>query len=275
MTMKQASLPLELSQRWKLAVDLAHEAGKSTLNYFRRGVDYERKPDQSPVTVADREAELLARERIARVFPNDAILGEEFGSTTGTSGYRWVIDPIDGTKSFISGVPLYSTLVGVLHEEKPVVGVIYIPALDEGVHAARGGGAWYFSGGGDDVPTTVSSRSCLSDGLFVTSQVDSYYHRGAGSVFSNLEKKAYVTRTWGDGYGYLLVATGRAEVMVDPLMQVWDAAAIQPILEEAGGVFVDWQGQPTVFSGEGIATNRHLLPEVLEITRRAPRLPSQ
>ena len=269
--MKPASPSPEISMRWKLAVELAREAGNLTLNYFRRGVDFERKPDQSPVTVADREAELLARERIRVAFPLDAVLGEEFGETPGTSGYRWVIDPIDGTKSFISGVPLYSTLVGVEHEGRSVIGVIYIPALDEGVHAARGGGAWYFAAGGDDVPTSVSTRSTLADGLFVTSQVDSYYHRGAGDVFHTLEKKAYVTRTWGDGYGYLLVATGRAEVMIDPIMQVWDAAAMQPIMEEAGGVFVDWQGEPTIFSGEGVATNPQLLPEVLSILKKAPR----
>jgi histidinol phosphatase-like enzyme (inositol monophosphatase family) len=241
------------------------------LNYFRRGVDYERKSDQSPVTIADREAELLVRERLKIEFPHDAVLGEEFGESPGTSGYKWVIDPIDGTKSFISGVPLYSTLLGVVHENRSIIGVIYIPALDEGVHAARGGGAWYFAGGGDDVPATVSTKGALRDGLFVTSQVDSYFHRGAGDVFKHLEEQAYVTRTWGDGYGYLLVATGRAEVMVDPIMQVWDAAAIQPVLEEAGGTFTDWQGEPTIFSGEGIATNGLVLPQVLARTKLAPR----
>jgi histidinol-phosphatase len=268
--MKSNPLPPEISHRWKLAVEIAREAGNSTLRYFRRGVDFERKPDQSPVTIADREAELIARNHIHAAFPHDAVLGEEHGELPGTSGYRWIIDPIDGTKSFISGVPLYSTLVGIEFEGKAVIGVIYLPALDEGVHAARGGGAWYFSAG-DDVPTSVSTKGSLSDGLFVTSQVDSYFHRGAGDVFHKLEKTAYVTRTWGDGYGYLLVATGRAEVMMDPIMQVWDAAAIQPIMEEAGGTFTDWQGEPTIFSGEGVATNKHVLEEVLSITRQAPR----
>jgi histidinol phosphatase-like enzyme (inositol monophosphatase family) len=269
--MTSSHLPPPLAQRWKLAVEVAKAAGGHTLTYFRRGVDVERKDDQSPVTQADREAELLARERIRAAFPDDAVLGEEFGEIPGTSGYRWVIDPIDGTKSFISGVPLYSTLIGVVHEQRAIIGVIYIPALDEGAHAARGGGAWYFSGGGDDVPTTVSDRPTLRDGLFVTSQVDSFDQRGGAEVFHSVQRLAYVTRTWGDGYGYLLVATGRAEVMIDPAMQLWDAAAVQPVLEEAGGTFTNWQGEPTIFSGEGVATNGLVYDEVVAITRRAPR----
>lgn len=272
MSLNKQAVPSDILQRWKVAIDLAREAGRSTLNHFRRGVSFERKPDQSPVTIADHEAETIARETIRREFPHDGILGEEFGEIAGTTGYRWVIDPIDGTKSFINGVPLYSTLVGVEHGGRSVIGVIYIPALDEGVHAARGGGAWYFSAGGDDVPTTVSTRETLADSLFVTSQVDSFFKRGAGDVFHQLERKAYVTRTWGDGYGYLLVATGRADLMIDPMMQVWDAAAIQPVLEEAGGTFTNWRGEPTIFSGEGIATNGRVLEEVLAVTRQAPSL---
>jgi histidinol phosphatase-like enzyme (inositol monophosphatase family) len=262
----------ELLERWRFAVELARLAGRHTLQYFQQGVSVERKSDRSPVTIADREAELLAKRELTQRFPHDAVLGEEFGEIAGTSGYRWIIDPIDGTKSFIAGVPLYSTLIGIEHEGRSVAGVIYLPALDEGVHAVRGGGAWHVRGAGAEVPTRVSSRKTLSDGIFLTSQVDSFSQRHAHDAYLQLEQRAYVTRTWGDGYGYLLVATGRADVMIDPMMQLWDAAAIQPVIEEAGGTFTDWRGEATIYSGEGVATNGLMLEEVLAITRAAPRL---
>jgi len=264
-------LPAELVDRWKFAVELAKAAGQHTLSYFQRDLQVDRKADHSPVTIADREAEMLARERIARSFPSDAILGEEYGETSGNSGYRWIIDPIDGTKSFIAGVPLYSTLLGLELSGRSVMGVIYLPALNEGVHAVRGGGAWYFAHNAPQSPARVSARTQLADGILLTSQVDSFAQRGAADVFHRLEKTAYITRTWGDGYGYFLVATGRADVMIDPVMHLWDAASLQPVLEEAGGTFTDWRGEPTIYSGEGIATNGLMLDEVLAVTRPASR----
>jgi histidinol-phosphatase len=266
-------LPNDLVRRWQVAQEVACAAGRHTLRYFQTAIGFERKSDHSPVTVADREAEQLARTAIEKAFPHDGILGEEFGEQPGTSGYRWIIDPIDGTKSFIGGVPLYSTLLGVEQEGRSVIGVIFLPALDEGIHAARGAGAWHFRGAESHTRAKVSSKSRLADGIFVTSQVDTFARRGADDVYRSLERTAYVTRTWGDGYGYLLVATGRAEAMVDPMMQVWDAAALQPVLEEAGGTFTDWRGERTIFSGEGIATNGLVLNEVLAFTAPAPRLP--
>jgi histidinol phosphatase-like enzyme (inositol monophosphatase family) len=254
--------------RLQLACEAARDAGHLTLKYFRSDrYSVERKADDSPVTTADREAEQLLRERIESAFPDDAIVGEEFGQREGRSGYRWILDPIDGTTSFVSGVPLYGTLIGVEFGQRSIAGVIYIPALDECVYAAQGCGAWYVSQGQKPRAARVSSCDSLSDGLFVTSQVDLYEKRDAWQVFRELQRRAYITRTWGDCYGYLLVATGRAEVMVDPVMRVWDAAALQPILEEAGGSFTDWRGQRTIYHGEGIATNGRLLEEVLSITR--------
>ena len=263
----------EIQDRLELAISLAHRAGQLTLEFFQQDhLFVERKADHSPVTIADRRAEQLLREEIRRQFRDDAIVGEEFGEQTGTSGYRWILDPIDGTKSFISGVPLYGTLIGVEHLQQAVAGVIEMPALQECVYAARGGGAWYIQGVQSPRPTRVSDRAKLADGLFVTSQVDSFWTRGAAEAYLALEKQAYITRTWGDCYGYLLVATGRAEVMVDPIMNIWDAAAMQPIIEEAGGAFTDWQGQPTIYSGEAIGCNRLVLDDVLAITRRhSPR----
>jgi len=258
----------DIADRLGLAREAAREAGEITLRHFRRDdLEIERKRDDSPVTVADRRAEEHLRRRIAEAFPDDAILGEELPDREGTSGFRWILDPIDGTKSFIHGVPLYGTLVGVEHQGESVVGVNRIPALDECVYAGRGQGAWYVSGDQAPVPARVSPCPRLAEGLFLTSEVVSFDHCGRRAVYDRLQAVARLTRTWGDCYGYLMLATGRAELMVDPVMEVWDAAALLPILEEAGGTFTDWQGRPTIHSREGVATNGRILDEVLAITR--------
>jgi len=262
----------EVISRLELALAAAREAGRSTLEFFQQSnLQVERKSDNSPVTEADRRAEQLLRSRISDAFPGDAILGEEFGEQAGNSRFRWILDPIDGTKSFICGVPLYGTLVGVEHEGTSVIGVIDIPALDECVYAAADHGAWYVKADAEPRPARVSARASLADGLFVTSQIDSYAERGALDAYFALERTAYITRTWGDAYGYLLVATGRAEVMVDPIVNVWDTAALGPVIEEAGGALTDWQGRPTSHGGEAIGCNRLVLDEVLAVTRRYPR----
>ncbi len=258
----------DILSRLNLAKSAALAAGRHTLKYFQAaGVRVERKSDNSPVTIADREAEQILREQITAAFPDDGIIGEEFGEQAGTSGYRWILDPIDGTKSFICGVPLYGTLIGVEHDGESVAGVIFIPGLDECVYAAKGHGAWYVKGETEPVPAQVSTRDRLTDCAFITSQVDLFRRRGAAEAYRRLEEAAYITRTWGDCYGYLLVATGRADAMVDADMHVWDAAALQPILEEAGGTFTNWQGRRTIYGGEGVATNGHVLEEVLDVTR--------
>ena len=255
----------ELTDRLQLAVEAARTAGRLTLKYFRRAdLAVDRKADDTPVTVADREAEEELRRQISERFPDDAILGEEFPDRAGTSGFRWILDPIDGTKSFIHGVPLYSTLVGVECEGESVLGVIRIPALDECVYAARGLGAWYTHGDRSPAAARVSRQPSLANALFVTSEVAGFDQTGRRSAYDRLQAAARLARTWGDGYGYLMVATGRADVMVDPIMALWDAAALPPILEEAGGTFSDWQGNPTYQAGEGVATNGLLLKEVLE-----------
>ncbi|MEX2187850.1 MAG: histidinol-phosphatase [Pirellulales bacterium] len=255
-----------IESRLSLARRIARSAGELTLRYFRRAdLAVERKSDASPVTAADRAAEQHLRDAIAAAFPDDAILGEEFPAKDGASGFRWILDPIDGTKSFISGVPLYSTLVGVEHEGQSSIGVIEVPALDERVWAAVGGGAWTSQGNAEPQRAQVSVKACLADGLFVASQVDSFAAHDRGDAYLRLQSAASITRTWGDGYGYLLVATGRAELMVDPVMNVWDAAALLPVIAEAGGTFTDWRGQPTIHSGEGIATNGRVFDEVMRL----------
>jgi len=262
-----------IKARLECALAVAQQAGRRTLDYFRSpDLAVERKSDNSPVTIADRDAETFLRKSILQDFPQDGIVGEEFGDVEGSSDFRWILDPIDGTKSFISGAPLYGTLVGVEHAGRSVIGVIVIPALDECAYAAVGQGAWHIMGDAAPTPARVSQRTSLAEGLFLTSQVDTFARRNATEAYFALEKAASITRTWGDCYGYLMVATGRADAMVDPMMNLWDAAAILPILQEAGGAFTDWQGEPVVTSGEGIGAAPGVLQEVLEITSRFPRL---
>ncbi len=260
----------DLQPRLALAIEAAQEAGRITLEYFRRDdLNIELKPDDTPVTVADRSAEQHLRKRIAAAFPSDAILGEEMPEQAGTSGFRWILDPIDGTKSFIHGVPLYSTLVGLECEGESVLGVIRVPALDECVYAACGLGAWYVHADRPPRRAQVSSKRTLSQSLFVTSEVVNFDRTGRRGAYDRIQAAARLTRTWGDGYGYLMVATGRADVMIDPLMALWDAAALLPVIEEAGGVFTDWRGNRTIHGGEGVATNGLVTREVLGLLRQA------
>ncbi len=255
-----------IPSRLALAVEAAKEAGRITMQYFRQGdLEVQRKADDSPVTAADRGAEEHLRRRIAEAFPEDGILGEEFPERPGSSGFRWILDPIDGTKSFIHGVPLFGTMVAVEHDGRSVVGVILIPALDECVYAAEGEGAFYTVQGSSPRAARVSTRARLGEGLFVTSEVANFRTAQQREVYNHLESTARLSRSWGDCYGYLMVATGRAELMVDPIMNVWDAAAVQPIVEQSGGTFTDWQGRRSIYSGQGVATNGLILDEVLTI----------
>lgn len=250
--------------RLTAALELVRLAGDSTLEYFQTDrFAVERKGDDSPVTVADRGAEQLVRSRLAELYPSDGIIGEEFGNQAGSSAFEWIVDPIDGTKSFITGVPLYSTLLALVHEGQVLAGAIYIPPLREMILAVRGRGAWWRVGDKPAERAQVSKRS-LAQGIFVTSQIDSFRKRGAWDGFIELEKAAYVTRTWGDGYGYLLVATGRAEVMVDPIANPWDLASAQIVVNEAGGRFSSWQDTDSFSAGDGIGSNGAVHAEVLK-----------
>ena len=247
-------------------IEVAEAAGAHTLKYFRSAeLVVDAKKDDSPVTIADREAEQLVRTMLAERFPHDTLQGEEFEEQVGSSSYRWIVDPIDGTKSFVCGVPLYSTLLAVECDSGPLGGVIFIPALGEIIVAVLGEGCWYRNGAsGTWEQASVSTKTDIAEAVFVTSQVDSFDERGAGDAYKRLESDAWVTRSWGDGYGYLLVATGRAEIMVDPICNAWDVAAIYPVIEEAGGTFTDWKGTKTVRGGDGIGTNGHLHAAVLD-----------
>ena len=256
--------------RLELAKKIAAEAGDLTLRYFYQSdLAVERKEDKTPVTVADRGAEEFLRCRIGEAFPDDAILGEEFPEKAGTSGYRWILDPIDGTKSFIHGVPIYSTLIGIEKEGESLIGIIALPALGEILWAEKGGGTWWESPRfSQPKRARVSQKERLDESLFLISEMISFDQCGRRDVYTQLERKALLTRNWGDAYGYYLVATGRAELIVDPIMCLWDNAPLLVIMEEAGGIFTDWKGNRTIFNEEGIASNGRFHEQVIELTAK-------
>jgi histidinol phosphatase-like enzyme (inositol monophosphatase family) len=253
----------ENEQLLEFAVELARGAGRITLKYFRKTPETTTKTDGSYVTIADREAEAYIRRQIAGRFPDDGILGEEEGESPGRSGRRWIIDPIDGTFAFVHGVPFYGVLIGMEIEGALSVGVINIPALDELVSAATGAGCFL-----NGEPTRVSRTERLDDALLLSTDFTACERYGFGKAAEELQARAKTSRTWGDCYGYVLVATGRADIMLDPVMNLWDCAALLPIMEEAGGTFTDWRGARTAYGGNAIATNGLLFDEVMGLVSR-------
>lgn len=267
------------SARLQLAVDIAREAGRLTLNYFQTEFVRETKQDGSVVTIADRESEQWMRGRIEEAFPSDGVLGEEFGEKPASSRYRWILDPIDGTLSFAQGVPLYGVLIGIedLEAGECPIGVIHMPALSESVYAEKGCGCWWERPATGPLqpgtPATViglahvSGVGSLDRAVLLSTDFWKLGDESRRRTMADLAERTRVQRTWADCYGYLLVATGRAEIMLDPIMKVWDCAALQSVLEEAGGTFTDWSGKRTVHGGCGVATNGSLLEEVLPLLR--------
>ncbi len=253
---------MDLKGYLDFAAGTAYEAGRLTLGYFRtEAARPEFKEDGSPVTVADREAERLMRSRIHARFPGHAVVGEEHGSREGEdASHRWILDPIDGTRAFVRGVPLYGVLIGLEIEGNCEVGVACFPALDEMVLAAAGEGC-YLNGR----RVAVSTTGTLADGIVSFTDATTFEEHGREDAFRRVRRAASTTRGWSDAYGHALVATGRAEVMLDPVMNPWDCSPFPPILREAGGYFGDWSGRETIYAGEALSTTRRLLPEVLRL----------
>lgn len=239
-----------------LAVELATGAGALTRKWFDRGtVSFDTKDDGSPVTEADKAAERYLREQIGAAFPTDAIIGEEEADRSGTSGRTWIIDPIDGTKTFTHGVPLYGTLLSVVDEHGPAVGVVVMPALDEIVSAGRGLGCFH-----NGRETSVNDHDDFATSYAMTSGFDYWPDDTERDRFLNSD---LTIRTWADAYGYVLLATGRCEAMVDPLVNIWDVAAMQVIIPEAGGVVTDQAGEPWTEGRHFIASNGHIHDDLL------------
>jgi myo-inositol-1(or 4)-monophosphatase len=245
------------------AAQTAYEAGRLTLGYFRSGVRHDLKPDDTPVTVADREAEQLIRTKIGAKYPDHTIVGEEYGVEEGVEdSHRWIVDPIDGTKSFIRGVPLYGVLIGLEIEGVCEVGAAYFPALDEMVYAATGGGCYWNGRRARVARTDQLERSIVS-----FTDAASFEKFGRAGAWRRIQKATYYRVGWSDAYGHALVATGRLELMLDPILNPWDCAPFPPILGEAGGYFGDWSGEETIYGNEGLSTTRTLLPRVLRLVR--------
>jgi len=256
----------ELKALLDFTVTVARHAGEITNRYFKGSFVAERKADNSFVTAADREAEKYLRAQLERAFPEDAILGEEEGEKPGRSNRRWILDPIDGTYSFVHGVPLYGVLIGLEIDGEAVLGVVNLPALDEMICAARGLGCFW-----NGALARVSATESLGDALLLATDFSSCERYGFGRAAEILQLQVNARRTWGDAYGHMLVATGRADIMLDPVMNVWDCAALLPIVEEAGGTFTDWRGQKTIHGGNAISTNSLLFEPVMAAIRDAER----
>ncbi|MEQ1857960.1 MAG: inositol monophosphatase family protein [Longimicrobiales bacterium] len=240
------------------AIDMAYEAGALTLRYYGGLVDADDKSDGSPVTIADRKAEELIRKRVAKKYPEHGVLGEEYGESNVGARVRWILDPIDGTRSFMHGVPLYGVLIGIEADGEPVVGVTYFPPLDEMVSAGKGLGCKW-----NGKPCRVSSVSRMEEAVICTTDVERLLRRSEGPGWRRLQQRSAFSRTWGDCYGHALVATGRIEAQVDPVMKPWDAGPFLTITTEAGGRFTTLDGRATIHGGSGISTNGLLHDEVL------------
>lgn len=254
-----SALGLDAGTLLEAVTELARLAGDTAMQHFKRSVAVETKADGSPVTVADRAAEGTAREWIRARFPRDGILGEEFGVERDDAPCRWILDPIDGTKTFVHGVPLWGTLVAVASGERVLAGGAYFPAVAEMLVAAPGAGCWW-----NGARCGVSAVGTIAEATVLATDHRFLEHPARGVRWNALALRARLARTWGDCYGYLLVATGRADVMVDPVLSPWDSAALYPLITEAGGVFTDWEGRPSAFGGSAVATNATLASEVRE-----------
>jgi myo-inositol-1(or 4)-monophosphatase len=238
---------------------LANESSTIIKRYFRTSINVESKSDLSPVTIADKFAEEKMRELINKEFPTHGIIGEEFGNYNPDAEYVWVLDPIDGTKSFISGALSFGTLIALLKNGKPIIGVINHPILNE-----------YLIGDNSTCllnNNRVMIRSCnnISDSTLLTTDhlnINKYQNK---SGFDNLISKVKFYRNWGDCYGYYLLATGYADIMVDPVMSIWDSMALIPIINGAGGVITDYQGNDALNGSSLVASNLLIHDDVIRI----------
>jgi histidinol-phosphatase len=240
--------------RYQLAIDAARRAGDHARQYFDRGVSVDWKADSSPVTIADREAEAMLRSTLLAAFPNDGFLGEESGEQAGDSGYRWVIDPVDGTKSFIRNIPLWATLIGLEYKGEQIAGVAYLPVMGGTTYRAlRGDGAWR-----DDRRIRVSDIDRLEDSTMFYSSLSWFAKAGREREFLRLVTLTQRQRGFGDFYGFILVAQGSGEMMAEHGVKPWDVAALKAIVEEAGGKCTNWANENTIYSPDILASNGKL-----------------
>jgi myo-inositol-1(or 4)-monophosphatase len=238
---------------------LAQASADVIQKYFRSGVSVESKADNSPVTVADKKAEEVMRELIAKHYPDDGIFGEEFGETNKSAEYTWVLDPIDGTKSFICGAYSFGTLIGLVKNGKPIIGVYNHPILNDFLI-------------GDNSETRINDkktmiRNCddLSKAVLLTTDHLNIEKYQSIDKFNDLLKKVKLYRNWGDCYGYYLLATGYADIMIDPIMFPWDLLPLIPIIKGAGGVITDYHGNDPIMGKSAVAASNQIHSETVSI----------
>jgi histidinol phosphatase-like enzyme (inositol monophosphatase family) len=249
---------MDLAPYRTFLIELAQRSGDFIRPYFASAdLAIEIKSDDSPVTSADRGAEQLLRGLIAKKFPAHGIIGEEFGNDRSDAEWVWVLDPIDGTKSFMTAVPLFGTLIALMHNGQPVLGAIHQPILRQLMI-------------GDGTTTTLNNRPVrvrptarLEDATLLTSDPLNPAKYQNGAAYAALEKRVRLSRTWGDCYGYLLLSAGWADLSLDPIMNPWDIQALIPIVRGAGGIITDWQGGDPVKAASIVAANPILHPQVI------------
>lgn len=249
----------ELEEFKNFIKHLSDKSGKIIRSYFRKSIVVENKPDESPVTIADKKAEEVMRELIMKEFPEHGILGEEFGEYNADAEYKWILDPIDGTKSFISGAVTFGTLIALVKNGQPILGVINQPILNEFLI-------------GDNETTEVngkkvSVRNCsnLSEAILLTTDHLNIYKYQNLEKFEKLIERVKLYRNWGDCYGYYLLTTGFADIMIDPIMSTWDTIALIPIVRGAGGIITDYHGNDPLKGNSIIAASRGIHSEVIKI----------
>jgi histidinol-phosphatase len=248
--------------RYELAVATAEQAGQLALRYFDTDVQVDWKEDESPVTVADRDAESLLRNTLLGKFPDDGFLGEEHGDKPGTSGFRWIVDPVDGTRNFVRSIPVWATLVGLEYRGEMIAGVVVAPALRQTWRALRGDGAYR-----GERRIRVSDVATLKDSTVFYTGLSWYAKAGRLDDIVKLLNRSQVARGFGDFYGFVLTAQGSGEMMIDFGVHIWDVAAIKPLIEEAGGQFANWDGQQRIDRPDTIVTNGRIHDEVLKLLR--------
>jgi histidinol-phosphatase len=250
----------EWRSRYEVAIETARAAGQLALRYFDANINVEWKADHSPVTVADRESEALLRTTLLTRFPGDGFLGEESGDTPGSTGYRWIIDPIDGTRSYVRGVPLWATLVGLEYKGEQIAGVAEVPALGQTYRALRGEGAYR-----NDRRIHVSDVTEMAKAHLFYSSVSWFVKAGRQKTFLDLAAQTERQRGYGDFYGFVLVAQGAGDIMLEHGCHIWDLAALQVIVEEAGGRMTDWRGERNIAHSDVVASNGRLHDAALNL----------
>ncbi|MCX7664871.1 MAG: histidinol phosphate phosphatase [Gemmataceae bacterium] len=246
--------------RYEIAQEAVQNAGQAALRYFDQDVSVEWKQDNTPVTIADRTAEQVFRETVREAFPEDGFLGEEFGNEPSQSGYRWIIDPIDGTRSFIRNIPLWGTLVGLEYHGEMIAGFAFAPALGQTWHALKGMGTYR-----NDRKIQVSSVSELKGSILSYTDIGLFEPIGKTPAFEEVRKAVDRSRGYSDFYGMVLVAQGSCEVMLDYGTKIWDVAGLIVIVEEAGGKFSNWDGQRDPHRPDVLFTNNRVHSEVLAL----------